>query len=200
MRSADIQLIYQQHNYTCNATCVAMLCGETDYGSVIPTYASLEMHGDPGCPYNLNAELTQLLRDKAAVSLNTNASLDELDKALDEGKACMTHGYFTKSGHIIVVVGRNETGYVVLDPWSEFNAATFSYDLGGYGFKGVYSRALLWATCVTSDSLEQAYSAYDGGWDWSDNSEKGMWLHTVDYVNNDEPLQFAAKNVMTARV
>lgn len=200
MKRSDINLLVQPNNYDCNATSLAMLLGHKNTDMVGKLYSSLETYGSPGCPYNLNAELTHHLRGIASVSLNINASLADLDAALDSGKACMTHGYFTPSGHIFVIVGRDGTGYKSLDPFSEFNAGTWNYDLGSYGFKGIYSRQLVWATCVTSDSESEAYSAYDSGWDWSDNNEKGMWLHTVDYVNDDEPMKFSPNNYVPERV
>lgn len=184
MKRDDIVLIPQPNNYTCNATSVVMLAGEKDDSKVMSIYADLQYHGAPGCKYNLNAQLTHMLRGEAAVSLNVNASLDDLDAALDRGEACMTHGYFTKSGHIIVIVGRNATGYKVLDPWSEFDGPTFSYNKGSFGYAGIYSRGLIYAACVESSSVEEAYSIYDSGWDWSNNSDKGMWLHTVAYKDD----------------
>lgn len=52
----------------------------------------------------------------------TRASIAEIKKALDNGNPVIAHGYFTQFGHIIVLIGYTDKGFIVLDPYGEWTA------------------------------------------------------------------------------
>lgn len=60
-----------------------------------------------GAPYNIKDSFT------------SRATWDEVNAHIDSGKPIISHGYFTRFGHIIVVWSRNEQGYIVHDPYGE---------------------------------------------------------------------------------
>ncbi len=72
-------------------------------------------------------------------SFRENATIDQIKKHVDSGKPCIIHGWFTKSGHIIVIRGYNDQGFIVNDPYGEWfesgyrdvsgESLTYSYEL-----------------------------------------------------------------------
>lgn len=65
---------------------------------------------------------------------------------LAEGKPVITHGYFTSFGHIIVLVGYDEKGWIVHDPYGEWFASGYRNDLSGAFLH--YSYDLIQRTCM----------------------------------------------------
>jgi hypothetical protein len=61
-------------------------------------------------------------------------SIDLIKESVLKGHPCIIHGYFTLSGHVIVVIGYDDDAYngrgalVVLDPYGECDLATQSYE------------------------------------------------------------------------
>jgi uncharacterized protein YvpB len=47
-------------------------------------------------------------------------TIEQTKQALASGSPVITHGYFTKSGHLVVLVGYDETGFFVHDPYGEW--------------------------------------------------------------------------------
>jgi uncharacterized protein YvpB len=82
----------------------------------------------------------------------TTGSLSGLRAALDRGHPAIIHGYFTRSGHVVVVLGYDDQGYYVHDPagmWSQ----TFmgGYSGGGSGY-GVYYRKSAFESAVATSN------------------------------------------------
>ena len=61
-------------------------------------------------------------------------SIARIKQAIDRGHPCVIQGDFTRSGHVIVVIGYDDEAYngvgalVVLDPYGECNLQSQSYD------------------------------------------------------------------------
>jgi len=53
-------------------------------------------------------------------------TIDDICANIDAGHPCVTHGYWTNYGHIIAIVGYDDRGAIVHDPWGE------AYRGGGY--------------------------------------------------------------------
>lgn len=51
--------------------------------------------------------------------LTTRGTIEDIKQAIDEGKPCVLHGYFTRFGHIVAVKGYDTKGLIVNDPWGE---------------------------------------------------------------------------------
>ena len=54
-------------------------------------------------------------------NLTETGSLSDITRALDSGEICILHGYWTESGHILVIRGYNDQGdFFVNDPEGEW--------------------------------------------------------------------------------
>lgn len=86
------------------------------------------------------------------ITPETNGSLAGLKAELDQGHPVIIHGYFTRAGHVVVVVGYDANGYYVNDPagrWSEIFKG--GYGAGGSGRNVYYQRAAFEAAIATAD-------------------------------------------------
>lgn len=82
----------------------------------------------------------------------TNATIDDVKNWLAQGNPAVTHGYFTSSGHVICLLGYNEKGFIVNDPYGEWFAD--GYDRNDYkneqkGKALTYSYSMIQRTCMT---------------------------------------------------
>lgn len=65
---------------------------------------------------------------------------------LAAGNPCVIHGYFTSFGHIIVLVGYDDKGFIVHDPYGEWFSSGYRTDLSGAFL--YYSYDLIQRTCI----------------------------------------------------
>ena len=149
---------------TCNLTSVAMCLAFLGIGRK-PEYSRFAQFED---------ELFQFARDNgysifdpldlsrimisygANNNVSYNSTVAEMKEHLDSGYPCIVHGYFTRSGHIVVVRGYDDKGCFVNDPWGEWFYD--GYRNHGLGENLHYSWSLMERTCW-----------YDGQ----------FWLHRV---------------------
>lgn len=73
------------------------------------------------------------------------STITNLKIALTKGYPCIIHGYFTTSGHIIVLTGYNSQGFIVNDPYGEYYSE--GYDTSRSGKNLTYSYGLIKKTC-----------------------------------------------------
>jgi hypothetical protein len=52
----------------------------------------------------------------------TDVTVEEVKQWLAAGNPIVTHGFFTSSGHIVCVIGYNDKGFIVHDPYGEWYA------------------------------------------------------------------------------
>lgn len=90
--------------------------------------------------------------------LTLRGSLQDIRKAIAEGRPCIVHGYFTSFGHIIVIRGYDKNGFFVNDPYGEWTSAGYRTDLSGQNL--YYSNALIKSKC-------------------SPEGENYIWLHRL---------------------
>ncbi|NJR24983.1 MAG: hypothetical protein HC786_23885 [Richelia sp. CSU_2_1] len=69
------------------------------------------------------------------------ATDDEIRKHLDKGKPVVIHGDFTRSGHIVCVIGYNPKGFLVNDPYGKFLGKLGSYDNNASGAGNLHEYA-----------------------------------------------------------
>ena len=81
-----------------------------------------------------------VLGSRAQVTKTYNGTFDEIKSLIRLGQPVVTHGYFTKPGHIVVVIGYTPMGFVVHDPYGNW--------LGGYEYD----------TSVSGKGLTYSYS------------------------------------------
>jgi hypothetical protein len=175
----DAGLVSQPDPYTCQSACLKMA---GVHGSVYQIRSRLEGLGSPGDP----EVMAVLLRERfgASYSLNLSASLQDFRKALKKGAFLITHGWFTESGHVIAIDGLRDNPswlkrkYFVLDPWGEFDFATWSYSASRVdSFEGCYSELGIYASCVGSVSCLSGAELYRKN--AIDSGQRAAWLHCI---------------------
>jgi|694.fasta_scaffold76303_3 GH24 family phage-related lysozyme (muramidase) len=90
-----------------------------------------------------------------------NGSFKDIQTSIDAGNPVIIHGYFTQSGHIIVVCGYDDKGFIVNDPYGEYFSS--GYDNDRSGEKLHYSYNLIGRTCSPE----------------SQSNPRNIWYHTV---------------------
>ena len=112
--------------------------------------------------------------------LTRTGSLADIRKALDEGKPCIVHGYFTDFGHILVIRGYNDVDFLINDPFGEWFPNGYRTELTGE--KRKYSKRAI-AACCHAYSRGEALDLYARMSDHQMESFKEIWLHRVYRVN-----------------
>ena len=74
------------------------------------------------------------------------ATISEVKDWLADRKPAIVHGYFTSFGHILVLVGYDEKGFYVHDPYGEWFASGYRTDLPGDYLH--YSYRLIEDVCI----------------------------------------------------
>lgn len=151
----------------CNVTSIAMCL---EYCQVARRKSSGQFEDelyqyalDQGLSRHSPQDLAQIVQDYGAKdALAIHATFDEVKAWLAAGNSAVTHGYFTDFGHIVVLVGYDDTGFIVHDPYGEWFADGYDRnDPNGNNEKGKfqhYSYKLIHNTC-----------AYDGE----------FWVHFI---------------------
>ena len=81
------------------------------------------------------------------------ATFEQVKAHIDSGYPCVIHGYFTEFGHIIVISGYNQKGFIVEDPYGEWFASGYDRNDSSNPSKGknlLYSYEMMRRTCVDS--------------------------------------------------
>ncbi len=141
---------------SCNVTSIAM--GLEYFGVQKKTtiqqledelYISMQQLGlSRHSPADLATMVTRYgIKDKLAF----NATIEGVQKHLEGGNPAVTHGYFTSFGHIIVLVGYDERGFIVHDPYGEWFPDGYDRNDNRNNEKGkflYYSYDLIRRTCI----------------------------------------------------
>lgn len=97
-------------------------------------------------------DLAQVVQAYGCKDYFTRAATFKQVKAwLIQGNPAVTHGYFTPSGHVVAIVGYNEQGFIVNDPYGElmYNPPHSYYNTYASGRGLTYSYNLIQNTRVT---------------------------------------------------
>jgi hypothetical protein len=164
---------------SCQSACVAMAIGNPNVAAIRAEL--VKMPGGAGSPANMG----RILRAKhgSRYIFDDNASLSEAREWIRGGEFLITHGWFTTSGHVICLDGLEldtrslSYRFSVKDPWSEFDAPSWSYRSSSRFFDGYYSSRCIFASCVKGASRDHALSIYRRG--ELDSSLKGAWIHRI---------------------
>ena len=139
---------------SCNVTSCAMVLlffgkvGNGDGQLEDQLYRECESTGlSRNDPYHL-AEL--LTRHGIKDNFRTDATWDEAKRHLADGNPLIAHGFFTRTGHIIVIRGYNEKGFIVNDPNGEWWPD--GYDTSVTGENLTYSYAMMERTVAPDGS------------------------------------------------
>jgi hypothetical protein len=166
--------ISQPNEVTCQAACIAMGVRDRD---VLGIRRRLKSLGHPGSP----AVMAQIIRGyRVPYKYEGNACLLDCYQWLKAGEFLITHGWFTSAGHVICLDGLiagigSRYNLNVKDPWSEFNAPAWRYNLGSDFYDGFYSDLCIYAACVAGTSSADAREIYRAGIVRA--GDRGMWVH-----------------------
>jgi len=80
-----------------------------------------------------------------------NATIEQVQNWLADGKPIVTHGYFTTFGHIVVFAGFDDTGFIVHDPYGEWTSSGYRTDLSGKYLH--YSYRMIKTVCIPDGSF-----------------------------------------------
>ena len=135
----------------CNVTSIAM-CLEYLKASRRLSYGQFE---DELYEYALNRgysrhnpyDLARIVRDYGCQDYFTEyAIIEDVLDWVSAGNPAVIHGYFTSFGHILVVVGYDEYGLIVHDPYGEWFSTGYRTDLSGAYLH--YSYGLIRRLCI----------------------------------------------------
>jgi hypothetical protein len=164
----DVPYRNQRNNWlnpdgACNVTCVAMVLlflGIRPSGQFPQfedeLYNYMESNGmSRHCPY----DLSRTMRDYGISNqFAESASVEQVKAHIAGGNPAILHGYFTAFGHIVVVIGYDEYGWIIHDPYGEWNdwgyTRNSSTDVGGtIGKAQHYSYRLIEETCAPDGGM-----------------------------------------------
>lgn len=99
-------------------------------------------HLDPQSPFGLQ----ELIKKHGyADDFQLDAKWADVKSWLNGGNPCIVHGYFTKSGHIVTIIGYNDRGFIVHDPYGEWWQSGYDTKVSGAGL--LYSYAMMREVC-----------------------------------------------------
>jgi len=155
----DVPYFYQYNNLyypsaTCQNTSIAMVLKNYGWSGKPDNITAVYGKNYTQSPAGL-ADVFNTLSSREGLSKKiipiTNGTLSGLKQELDKGQPVIIHGYFTRAGHVVVVVGYDADGYWVNDPAGVW-VQTF---MGGYGYnsagKATYYKKQTFEAAVASD-------------------------------------------------
>ncbi len=86
----------------------------------------------------------------------TTGTRDEIRAHLDQGRPVVAHGFWTGSGHIAVIVGYDDQGWLANDPAGN------------------------WEICYGCGSGEKVHYAFGAGWDTKLSHDGDIWFSVSD--------------------
>jgi Peptidase_C39 like family len=120
----------QEPTGTCNITCLAMCLeflkvsrrsSSGQFEDELYEYAL-----DHGLDRHAPQDLAKIVQDYGANdAFDYHATVKNVKSWLSAGNPAVTHGWFTRSGHIVALVGYDDTGFIVHDPNGEWSSSGY---------------------------------------------------------------------------
>lgn len=135
---------------SCNVTSIAMCLHYLGLRSKNPkTQLEDELYQyciDKGLSRHSPIDLAKVVKDYGFKDdFKANAKWTEVKAWLLKGNPIVVHGYFTNFGHIVVIRGFNQRGWIVNDPYGEWWAS--GYDTNASGERLTYSYKMMDEIC-----------------------------------------------------
>jgi len=165
--------ISQPNGYTCQSTCIAAVIGGDV--PIMTIRDALSQIGEPGSPDVMGQYLTKFFGDR--YSFHSSASINDIREHIKSGCVDIIHGWFTRSGHVVIIDGDDTTGFRMMDPNDEFHADIWDYPAEDQAFQGVYSDLCIYAACIAGESRDDAQNVYAAG--AIDRTKGGAWVHRI---------------------
>ena len=158
-RVLDVPYFYQYDNRnepgaTCGITSTAMVLSHWRSGSVTPDdlywrYGKAQGQSPGG--------VAEIFRSEGLVATSTvSGSRRDIRRHVDAGRPVVVNGFWTASGHIAVIIGHDERGWIVHDPAGD------------------------WERCYGCGTGAAVRHAYGGGWDDRLSVDGDIWFATAD--------------------
>lgn len=143
----------------CNVTSVAMVL---EYFKIPRNskFKGFRQYEDELYQYCLDHRLSRHKPEDLAVLMRNyglnddftfQGSIERCKEHLAAGNPCIVHGYFTAFGHIIVLIGYDDKGFIVHDPYGEWFSDGYRKTLPGDSLH--YSYGLIEGTCMTDNQF-----------------------------------------------
>lgn len=137
---------------TCNVTSVAMCLGYYGYKYTPDQLFNIARDNRPSLDIQSPFDLQKLIRlCGASDNFQISGKIEKIKLAINDKKPCIIHGYFTRSGHIVVIVGYNDKGLIVHDPYGEWFSN--GYDTSIDGEYLTYSYEMINRLCAPDGDL-----------------------------------------------
>lgn len=179
--------VEQPDENTCQAAAIARVIGSTNVMEV--RQALVDISGRRGSMSGDPAVMGDYLRSRVQeYQFIPDASLELAKESLTQGYHLITHGWFTRSGHVIGISpfeggepykphpATGSYAFNAEDPWYEFDFPIWSYTRRS-GDDARYSAYGLYAACVASSGFGHAQQLYRRG--ELNSTLKNMWLHLI---------------------
>jgi uncharacterized protein YvpB len=137
---------------SCNVTSIAMCLEYLGVRRYDLRYRQLEDELyrymlDSGLSRHSPQDLAKVVRDYGRRDdFTVWGTIDRAKDHIAKGNPVVVHGYFTSFGHIIVLVGYDQNGFIVHDPYGEWFSTGYRTDLSGAFLH--YSYNLIRNTCM----------------------------------------------------
>jgi uncharacterized protein YvpB len=127
---------YLNPNGSCNVTSIAMSLA---YLGVKPRCASDQLEDElyeymesKGLSRHSPEDLASVVRTYGHKDdFNPRGTFSMIHSHLEEGFPVVVHGYFTRSGHVVCIIGRTASSFVVHDPWGRWTASGYDFQSTG---------------------------------------------------------------------
>lgn len=97
-------------------------------------------------------DLAEIVRDYGCQDFFTKtATIEDVKDWLALGYPIVVHGYFTSFGHIIVLIGYDDKGFIVNDPYGEWYNNGYDTSASGAGLH--YSYNLIQSVCMADGNF-----------------------------------------------
>lgn len=105
-----------------------------------------------GLDRHVPQDLAKIVKDYGYQDdFQAQAKWDDVKSWLSKGNPIIVHGYFTQSGHIIVIRGYNERGWIVNDPYGAWYPD--GYDTNASGAALTYPYKMMEEVCGSDGDL-----------------------------------------------
>ena len=167
----------------CQSACISMVLRTTDVFGVRSELESIALKqgtDKTGAPSVMGEYLESRVK---TYNFLIDGSLSDAKKALDEGCVVITHGWFTRIGHVILLLGYEPDmdtfsyRFMVNDPYAEYDFSSGEHDLSKSGEDVRYSSYGIYATCVESYDYKDARDTYSRK--ELNPTLQNAWLHII---------------------
>lgn len=162
----------QPDELTCQSAAIGQSIGEKDVYKIREDLLSMGTPGDPQV-------MGRYLKSRCAFyRFDDKGSLSQaIDFLKKPNRAIITHGWFTRSGHVVTLSANHPKGFIADDPWGDFNFEGWTY-VSDDGNNKTWTFAQVYAAIVGSIGFEHAKTIYANR--ELDMNYGNAWFHLIE--------------------